>query len=577
MNNKLKKALALALSCALTATLLAGCGGNSSSSSSGSSSGSQTSGSETSTPAANELLPYTSKLVEVTADTKSAKDTLVFGSNGAASGCFHPTLQYSNYDREVIFLAFDRLVTKDANGEYVPSLAESYEVSDDATTYTFHLRKDVKWQDGEPFTAEDAAFTYETTCHPDFGKGYDEFSAALVGADAYHEGKADHVEGVKVLDEYTVQFVFKAPYLDAMVKFIDKPVFAKHIWEDTPVGAWGDATELLQNPVGTGPYKLVEFVPDQYVKMVSNPDYFKGEPLIKNFIFKVTNAETRPNEIATGSVDMGEVNAWRPENVQTYIDNAIPVAEIPDANATYLVFDTTDEVLSDVRVRQAILYAIDRQVIVDAMLAGHGSISNAIMKPSLSVYPDGLNEYAYSTEKATELLNAAGWTDTNNDGILDKDGKALHLTYTFSNTTENTQIAQILQQYLKMVGIDLELISQDFNTVLATLKDPTQEFDISTMGATYRANMGYGGSNVWMSRFDKDEKEVALMEAATGSKNMDEAKENYGAWCEYINEMLPQPILYFKSQGYAVNPKLVNYQPIQDEWFADVETWYFEA
>lgn len=577
MNNKLKKALALALSCALTATLLAGCGGNSSSSSSGSSSGSQTSGSETSTPAANELLPYTSKLVEVTADTKSAKDTLVFGSNGAASGCFHPTLQYSNYDREVIFLAFDRLVTKDASGEYVPSLAESYEVSDDATTYTFHLRKDVKWQDGEPFTAEDAAFTYETTCHPDFGKGYDEFSAALVGADAYHEGKADHVEGVKVLDEYTVQFVFKAPYLDAMVKFIDKPVFAKHIWEDTPVGAWGDATELLQNPVGTGPYKLVEFVPDQYVKMVSNPDYFKGEPLIKNFIFKVTNAETRPNEIATGSVDMGEVNAWRPENVQTYIDNAIPVAEIPDANATYLVFDTTDEVLSDVRVRQAILYAIDRQVIVDAMLAGHGSISNAIMKPSLSVYPDGLNEYAYSTEKATELLNAAGWTDTNNDGILDKDGKALHLTYTFSNTTENTQIAQILQQYLKMVGIDLELISQDFNTVLATLKDPTQEFDISTMGATYRANMGYGGSNVWMSRFDKDEKEVALMEAATGSKNMDEAKENYGAWCEYINEMLPQPILYFKSQGYAVNPKLVNYQPIQDEWFADVETWYFEA
>ena len=570
MNKKLRKALALGLSCAMMASLLAGCGGKDNPSTSGSTSngGAATTGSE--------IIPYTSKLVEVTADTKSAKDTLIFGSNGAASGCFHPTLQYSNYDREVIFLAFDRLVTKDAEGNYVPSLAESYTVSDDATTYTFKLRQDVKWQDGEPFTAEDVAFTYETTCHPDFGKGYDEFSAALVGADAYHEGKADHVEGIKVLDTYTVEFTFANPYLDAMVKFIDKPVFAKHVWDTIPVGQWGDATELLQNPVGTGPYKVVEYVPDQYVKMEANPDYFKGEPLIKNFIFKVTTAETRPNEMAAGDVDMGEVNAWRTENVKTYIDNQIPIAEIPDVNATYMVFDTTDPILSDVSVRQAILYAIDRQSIVDALQNGHGSVTNAPMKPSSPVYPDGLNDYAYSVDKAKELLAQAGWTDTDNDGFADKDGQKLHLTYTYSTSTENTQLAQVLQQYLKMAGIELELIAQDFNTVLAMQKDSTQKFNISTMGATYRANMGYGGSNMWMSRFAKDAKEVELLNAAAASHNMDEAKVNYGAWCEYQNEMVPQPILYFRSQGYAVNPKLVNYQPIQDEWFANVETWYFE-
>lgn len=390
MNQTLKKALALGLSCAMAASMLTGCGGKTDNP--GTTSGS-TSGSS-SAAGSDGVIPYTSKLVEVTADTKSAKDTLVFGSNGAASGCFHPTLQYSNYDREVIFLAFDRLVTKDADGNYVPSLAESYTVSDDATTYTFKLRQDVKWQDGEPFTAEDVAYTYETTCHPDFGKGYDEFSAALLGADAYHEGKADHVEGIKVLDDYTVEFTFANPYLDAMVKFIDKPVFAKHVWDQIPVGDWGDATELLQNPVGTGPYKVVEYVPDQYVKMEANPDYFKGEPIIKNFIFKVTNDETRPNEMAAGDVDMGEVNSFRTENVKTYIDNQIPIAEIPDVNATYLVFDTTDPILSDVNVRQAILYAIDRQGIVDAMQNGHGSVTNAPMKPSSPVYPDGLNDYA---------------------------------------------------------------------------------------------------------------------------------------------------------------------------------------
>lgn len=386
----------------------------------------------------------------------------------------------------------------------------------------------------------------------------------------------DHVEGIKVLDTYTVEFTFANPYLDAMVKFIDKPVFAKHVWDTIPVGQWGDATELLQHPVGTGPYKVVEYAPDQYVKMEANPDYFKGEPLIKNFIFKVTNAETRPNEMAAGDVDMGEVNAWRTENVKTYIDNQIPIAEIPDVNATYMVFDTTDPILSDVSVRQAILYAIDRQSIVDALQNGHGSVTNAPMKPSSPVYPDGLNDYAYSVDKAKELLAQAGWTDTDNDGFADKDGQKLHLTYTYSTNTENTQLAQVLQQYLKMAGIELELIAQDFNTVLAMQKDSTQKFNISTMGATYRANMGYGGSNMWMSRFAKDAKEVELLNAAAASHNMDEAKVNYGAWCEYQNEMVPQPILYFRSQGYAVNPKLVNYQPIQDEWFANVETWYFE-
>lgn len=119
-------------------------------------------------------------------------------------------------------------------------------------------------------------------------------------------------------------------------------------------------------------------------------------------------------------------------------------------------------------------------------------------------------------------------------------------------------------------------MGQDFNTVLATLKDSTAEFDMAIMGATYRANMGYGGSNFWMSRWDKDPKEVELLNAAAASKNMEEAAVNYGAWCEYDNEMTPQFVLYFYNQGYAYNPKLVNYVVAPDEWFYNVETWYFE-
>lgn len=517
----------------------------------------------------------TGKVAEVTDETVSAKDTLVWGSKAGASGVFHPTLQYSNYDREVVFLVYDRLLTKNVDDNYVESLCESYEINEDATVYTFNLKKDIKWHDGEAFTAEDVAFTYETTCHPDFGKGYDEFSAALLGADAYHDGTADHVEGIKVIDDYTVSFTFKAPYLDALVKFIDKPVLAKHIWEGTPVGKWGDATELLQNPVGTGPYKFVEFVPDQYVKLVANPDYFKGEPLIKNFIFKVSNKDTCQAELVNGDIDITEVRTWRPDGIQTFLDNNIPIAEQLDTNATYLVFDTTDPILSDVRIRQAIIYAMNRQAMVDGLVAGHGSLSNALMKPSLSVYPDTLNTYDYSIEKAQELLKEAGYEDTNGDGIVDKDGKNLALTLQYS-TGSNDELVQVIQNFAKAAGIQVDLVGQDFNTVLATLKDSTAEFDMAIMGATYRANMGYGGSNSWMSRWDKDPKEVELLNAAAASKNMEEAAANYGAWCEYDNEMTPQFVLYFYNQGYAYNPKLVNYVVAPDEWFYNVETWYFE-
>ena len=567
MKRKITKMLSLALALTMAMSLVACGGGNSASSSTGNSSSADSS--------TGLIGTDTGKVVEVTEDTVSAKDTLVWGSRGGASGVFHPTLQYSNYDREVIFLVFDRLLTKDTEGNYVESLCESYEINDDATVYTFYLKKDIKWHDGENFTAEDVAFTYETTCHADFGKGYDEFSAALLGADAYHEGTADHVEGIKVIDEYTVSFTFKAPYLDALVKFIDKPVFAKHIWESTPVGQWGDATALLQNPVGTGPYKFVEFVPDQHVKLVANPDYFKGEPLIKNFIFKVSNSDTCQAELVNGTIDITEVRSWRPDGIKTYLDNNIPMSEQLDTNATYLVFDTTDSRLSDVRVRQAIIYAMDRQAMVDGLVAGHGSLANALMKPSLSVYPDTLNTYDYSVSKAQELLKDAGWEDTNGDGIVDKDGQNLVLTLQYS-TGSNDDLAQVVQSFAKAAGIQIELVGQDFNTVLATLKDSTAEFDLAFMGATYRANMGYGGSNTWMSRWAKDPTEVKLLGAAAASRNMEEAAANYGAWCEYDNEMVPQFILYFYNQGYAYNPKLVNYVVAPDEWYYNVEDWYFE-
>jgi peptide/nickel transport system substrate-binding protein len=509
------------------------------------------------------------------AQGESSKDTLVFGVDYAAEGWFHPTMHYSNADREVIYLVFSRLVTLAPDGSYAPELAESYTVSDDSSEYVFKLRKGVKWTDGTEVTAHDAAFTYETICHPKFRIGYDIFSQMLIGSDAYHEGKADHVEGIKVIDDYTVSFTFKGPYRDAMAKFVDRPVAPKHIWEKVPVEGWADATDLLHNPVGCGPYKLVEYVQDQYVRLERNEDYFKGAPKIKNFILQLANRETRQAELIQGIYDITPTTSWRDQDMEDYVKNNIPIKEVKAAMYAFLIFDMTNPKVQDVRLRRAVIHALDRPALIQGMWNGHGVITEGFIQPTQSVYPNPDHEpYDYNPEKARALLAEMGYTDTNGDGIVDKDGQPLRLTFTYNIVTLHG-FAQMFQQYLKAAGIDVELIGQDFNTVLSTLRERNKHYEMIYMGGTYRLEPGSVGVT-WTSRFDTDPKYNELLAIANSSRNEEEAKVNFRAFSEYLHDVVPQFILYSYNVGYAVNPKLRNYEPSQVEWFRNVETWYFE-
>jgi peptide/nickel transport system substrate-binding protein len=516
------------------------------------------------------------KKADETAGEGSSKDTLVYGVDLNAEGYFHSTIYYSNADREVIFLVYNRLVTQAPDGGYIPELAESYTVSDDSSEYVFKLRKGIKWTDGTEVTAHDAAFTYETTCHAKFRNGFDQFSQMLLGSDAYHEGRADHVAGVKVIDDYTVSFTFKGPYRDAMVKFVDRPVLAKHIWEKIPVEGWADAVEQLRNPVGSGPYKLAEYVQDQYIRLERNDDYFKGAPKIKTIILQVANRETRQAELINGTFDITGVTSWRDQDLEDYIKNNITIKEVKASMYGMLNYDMTNPRIQDVRLRRAIIHALDRPAIIQGMWNGHGVMTEAFIQPTQSVYPNpDLPPYDYSPDKAKALLAEMGYTDTNGDGIVDKNGQPLRLTFAYNILTLHN-LAQMIQQYLKAVGIDLELIGQDFNTVLSTLRSRDIPFDMIYMGATYRPDAGSPGANFWMSRFDTDQKFQDLLAAANGSRNDEEAKANFRAFSEYLHDVVPQFILYSYNVGYAVNPKLRNYEPTQVEWFPNVETWYFE-
>ncbi|MDR0758926.1 MAG: ABC transporter substrate-binding protein [Treponema sp.] len=509
------------------------------------------------------------------AQAAPAKDTIVFGVNLSATGLFHPTLNTSNADREVVFLVFNRLVATDPSGNYVPELAESYTASPDARVYTFKLRKDVTWTDGQPFTAEDVAFTYETTAHPKFFRGIDEFARRLEGAEAYHEGTAPSVAGIKVLDPYTVSFTFAAPYRDAMVKFIDIPVLAKHIWSKAPVESWMEQGDLLRNPVGTGPYKLAEYVQDQYVRLERNEAYFKGAPKIKTFILKRSNPDTRQIEVINGELDAARVVSWKDRDLSEYTRRNIPIVEVKSIMAYYIVFNSTDEVFQDPRVRLAAVHALDRQALITAIENGHAVTAETLISPNQLVYPKDITPYDFNIAKSLDLLREAGYTDTNGDGIVEKNGQPLKVTLRYDNV-DDTVLAQLVQAQLKKGGFDVEIIGSDFNTVLGILRSTTEPFQIAFMGATYRPNPGYGAGHMWMARYVNDEENNRLIAQANGSTNDQEAIAHFGAWGKYFHDQAPIAVLYFKSTGYAVNPRLVGYEPTTTEWFPNVETWYFK-
>src|SRR5690606_24894890 len=140
----------------------------------------------------------------------------------------------------IIFSVFGRLYTLDEKQQPVPSLAQSHEYSTDGRTLTLHLREDVKWHDGQAFTAEDVAFTYGTQAHPEYPRDTPDFVKQLKGYEDYHSGVSPTLSGIKVIDDKTVSFTFKAPYAAVFAHFTDKPVLAKHIWERVPIKAWNE-------------------------------------------------------------------------------------------------------------------------------------------------------------------------------------------------------------------------------------------------------------------------------------------------------------------------------------------------
>ncbi len=295
--------------------------------------------------------------------------------------------------------------------EPIGLLAESWDVTEDASVYTFHLRDGINWSDGEPFTAEDVEFTYLTYMNPDTGSPH----VSVISA---------QIDSIDVLDPLTVQFTLTGTFPDFAVEIMVFNIIAKHIWEDIdPAAMQQDPGATGTDPlrvVGTGPFTFEEWVSDDHVTLVPNEDYWRGAPVLDAFIFKVLPDDAAAvNQLKTGEIDLSGLT---PSAVGEFDGNQdVAVIDYPTLDFTFygLNLDASKTTLfQDVEVRQALLYALDREAMLDSILFGYGEVAvGTIPTMSWAYNPDEIElKYPYDPEMAKQLLDDAGWVESA-DGV----------------------------------------------------------------------------------------------------------------------------------------------------------------
>ncbi|MFH1847663.1 MAG: peptide-binding protein, partial [Candidatus Omnitrophota bacterium] len=392
-------------------------------------------------------------------------DAIVVGSIGDARTLV-PILASDSGSQDIVGPVFNGLLKFDRDINLVGDLAESWEVSKEGLVITFHLRKNVKWHDGKPFTARDVEFTYKSLINPAVRTPYG--------------GDFEKVKELRVLDDHTVQVTYKEPFSPGLASW-GMWIMPEHILGNEDL----NSTDFSRRPVGTGPYKFEKWKTGEKIGLVFNPDYFEGRPCIDRYIYRVIpDSATMFLELRTKGVDMMGLtplqhkrhteNKFFKENFQKF--------RYPSFGYTYMAYNLKDPRFSDRRVRQAINCAVDKNEIIRGVLLGMGRVCTGPFVPESWAYNRDVIPAEYNPAKAAELLESAGWEDTDGDGWLDKNGNAFEFTIiTNQGNNERKMAAEIIQRRLSEIGIRVRIKILEWSVFITEVVDK-RKFEAILLG-----------------------------------------------------------------------------------------------
>ena len=364
-----------------------------------------------------------------------------------------PRIDTDDVSGKAAQLIFNNLMTLDDHLRVVPDLADRLD-HPDPTTYIVTLKRGVTFHDGHELTARDVTYTFRSLLDPAFMSP--------------RKGAFRMVKSIDAIDRYRVAFTLAEPFASFPVNLV------------LPVVPDGAGPSLRDHPIGTGPYKFVAYTTDDHVELAAFDAYFGGRPKNDGVVLKVVPDDImRGLELRMGTIDI-VVNDLAPDIIdQLRRDDRLQLIESPGTDYQYVGINLRDEALKDVRVRQALAYAIDKRAIIDYLRRGLATPAAGILPPVSWAFEPGVATFSYDPAKARSLLEAAGYRDPDGDGPEPR----LRLSLKVSNSEFNRLQSAVLQENLRAVGVALDVRTYEFATLYAdVLKGNFQLFTLQWVG-----------------------------------------------------------------------------------------------
>jgi peptide/nickel transport system substrate-binding protein len=454
---------------------------------------------------------------------------------------------------------FSQLVDLDiATLEIVPDVAERWEISEDGLTYTYYLRQDVLWHDGEKLMADDVKWTIEMFWHPDTNiptrTTLPLFNIA--GTDEFAAGEAEEITGVKVIDDYTVEITLKEPRADFFYGMGGLNLFPKHIWEGIPFAEMRESEFAREKIIGSGPFKMAEFEPDQFYILEANEDYYLGRPHLDRLIFRIgldAVASWMPG-LEAGEIQVGNmVNGLDRERVEGNEGLTVVGAPLPGAMAIW----PNHTRLTDKRVLQALIYALDRTAITEGIYGPGQALpyEYANIDPKRDWISPNTPTYEYNPEKAKELLAEAGW---------DPNQELKFITY-YQSELDRSVVAA-MQQYWADVGVKMTVEHMDGPTFVARFYE-NPDFDLGygccgvalpfeypRYSCTNMPPAGFNGSQYCNEEVDE------MVNASLIEPDQAKRQELWYKISEITNDEVLHMTLFQQDRRHAISKNVCNYQ-----------------
>ena len=503
-------------------------------------------------------------------DTAASGEKIINVGVTNTLGSLNPLLlnggEINKYATGLMFLP---LMELDADLNFEGMLADSI-TTEDNKNFIVHIDDAATWSDGTPVTADDVVYTALRLASPVIGNTammYYVFEG--VGDDGFVEEGAESIDGIQKVDDKTVQFTTKeempiTTFENSYARYLltlPKHVIEQYSEEELSTADWFNHPDVV-----SGPFIVTDFDVDHYISYEANKDYWKGAPKIDKLNIKIVDGSQLYAGLQSGEIDitqqtMSDIPQEDYESVEA-LDNVEVVYGSPVTNQS--VFIQTKNV-PDVKVRQAMLYAIDRQQILEELLNGHGEIVDGFLSSASPFYDDSLTPVSYDPEKAKALLEEAGW-----------DGSQTIRFYVNSGDSTFVNAASIIAAEWAAVGIKAEIQTVDFATLMSVAG--TEDYDVLAVQYTYAPVDPYpdvawllGGEGSWTGYSDD-----TLNDALTKSQLTsypEETKELFSVVDKKVQEDVPMFSAYVISAQGAVSKRITGAAPSVYGFFNDVQNW----